>query len=137
MGAGTVSDILILLLGHKDRTLGSLYVFRFHSFIIKLQEIFTIQLKIVVESSANQLRIRKTTESDCRLQNGLLLILFKPLKQTAEQFFIMDLKRYLRNPCHFKLHSLPNKHHYTSYASGRIQQHFIYTCSPTRYTVWS
>lgn len=78
-----------------------------------------------MQSSANLLRIRKKTEFVCRPQNGLLLILFKPSKQTAELLFKMDLQCYLRNPSHFKLHNRPNMHHRTPYVSGRLEQHLL------------
>jgi hypothetical protein len=122
--ADKISDILILLIGHKDWKLVSLSFFTLRSWKTKLQQIFATQPKIVVESSANMLRI-KTAEFDCRPQNGLRLILLKPSEQTAEKWFKMDLQRYLRNPSHFKLHNRPNTHHCTPYVNGRFEQHLL------------
>jgi len=125
MKVDKVSDIPILLLGHKKWTLVSLCFFTRRSCKTKPQQIFATQPKTVVESSANLLRIQKTTAFVCRPQNGLLLILFKPSKQTAKQLFKKDLQRYLQNPSHFKLHNRPNMHHCKPYVSGRLQQHFL------------
>ena len=108
MEANTASDILILLLGHKDCTLVILSEVTFLFCQNNAEtDIYKIQPQIVAESSANLLRIPKTLEFDSRPENGLLLILFKPSKQTAEHFFKMDLKRYLRNPSYFILNNHP------------------------------
>jgi hypothetical protein len=105
--ADTVPDILSLLLGHKDWTLVNLSVVTLRSVRIMPKHANKTQPSIVLESSPNTLRIRKSQSLTLHLETACFWVCYNPQCKLQNSLF-----NVAHLPCSCLLYKFINEANY-------------------------